>query len=77
MRKQTGIKGRRREREREREGENLKQNLTPGSIPGPWDHVLSQNQESDVQLTSHTGILRCIFVICIALENRVHVISIV
>lgn len=42
------------EEQRERERENLKQTLlwaqspTWGSIPQPWDHDLSQNQESDI-----------------------------
>ena len=45
--------GREREREREGEKENPKQapfsawSLTQGCIPRPWDHDLSQNQESD------------------------------
>ena len=46
-----------RARGRERKRENLKQALCSaqspmrGSIPQPWDHDLSQNQESDAQLT--------------------------
>ena len=49
--------GRQRERERERERGNLKQaahlvwSLTQGSIPQPWDHDLSPNQESGAQPT--------------------------
>ena len=54
-----------RERERERERENPKQALcsarspTQGSIPWPWDHDPSQNQDSNGQLTEpprHTKI---------------------
>ena len=39
-----------RERERERERRNLElgvEGATRGSIPKPWDHDLSRNQESD------------------------------
>ena len=45
------------ERQRQRDRENLKQvphsaqSLTQGLIPRPWDHDLSQNQESYTQLT--------------------------
>ena len=44
------------ERGRERGRERLLSRLhaqhgAQGSIPGPWDHDLSQNQELDTQLT--------------------------
>ena len=50
---------RERERGRERWRENLKQaphssqSPTWGSIPQPWDHDLSQNQELDAQSLNH------------------------
>ena len=45
---------RKRERERERERERVSQSQAgsmQGSIPSPWDHDLSQNQEWVLQLT--------------------------
>ena len=48
-------RGRERKRERERERERILSRLyaqpTQGSIPWPWDHDLSQNQELVAQLT--------------------------
>ena len=57
MSEQESSRGGGTEREREGHGENPKQaphtaqGPTQGLIPQPWDHDLSQNQESDTQST--------------------------
>ena len=54
--------GDRKERETETERENLKKapcsalSLTQGSIPRPWDHNLSRNQELNAQRTEQPGL---------------------
>ena len=49
---EKGEGGRERERDggRERERDSDSWSLTWGSIPQPWDHNLSRNQQSDAQL---------------------------
>ena len=40
-----------RERQSLNQASHLTQSQTQGSIPRPWEHDLSQNKESDAQLT--------------------------
>ena len=54
-------RGRMKDRENPKQAPHLAQSPMQGPIPRPWDHNLSQNQESDAQLTEPSRRPRDIF----------------